>query len=276
MFTRVNPNPIRKSPRIIFLFSTFLFALIPLSQTQASWPDKPLDYLFDGPAMPEPTSSSNEEAQKSSSLEEPQTINTTPLIQSSPPTPKASLYDTTPEGRKIDRVYYLDGTVQSETDLFSDKYNGFYRTFHKNGQLDTELRYQNGWLIYDKAFDEAGRPLFRNGSVTTYYADGHLYEVSEYRNDKKHGTEKIYYYDGTTLVDVWHYFDGRQADIHKRFDANGNFVYSEDWGYPTYYVKNLQSIVVTLTALVVFLLIGLIVKIRQQAKSRLVAKSTVE
>ena len=141
--------------------------------------------------------------------------------------------------RKIERVYYSDGGIQSETNLFSDKNNGFYKTFHKNGQLETELRYKEGWLVYDQAFDQKWRSIFRNGMIKTYYANGNLYTESEYKNNRRNGIEKIYYYDGKTLVDVWHYLNGRQAGIHIRNDANGNFVFEEDWGYPAYYVIGL-------------------------------------
>ena len=142
--------------------------------------------------------------------------------------------------RKIEKVYYLDGALFSETDLFSDRYNGFYRTFHPNGRLASEVRYKNGFQIYDKAFDDEGNPIHREGVVRTHYADGTLYEATEYHNDKKNGRERIYYYDGTTLVAERFYSDGRKVDVHKIYDEAGRFMEDEDWGYPTSYIDELR------------------------------------
>ena len=157
--------------------------------------------------------------------------------------------------RKIDKVYYADGALFSETNLFSDKYNGFYKTYYKNGQLAAEIRYKDGWQIYDKAFAEAGQPVFRNGPFQTYYASGQVASIGEYKNDMKNGTETFYYYDGRTVVDIWHYLNGRQVGQHIRNDAAGNFVYADDWGYPTYYVESLQVVIYGLTGLI-FMLAG--------------------
>lgn len=155
------------------------------------------------------------------------------------------------EPRKIDEVFDLKGRLYSQTDLFSDKNNGFYKIYHPNGRLASELRYKDGWQVYDKAFDEDGNPIIRKGVINTYYADGHLESTGMYRNDQKQGVHKYFYYDGTTVVDIWHYLDGRQVDYHIRNDANGNFLYQEDKGYPTYYVKKLQSAVMILAALLI-------------------------
>ena len=159
--------------------------------------------------------------------------------------------------RKIEKVYYLDGALFSETDLFSDKYNGFYKTYHRNGQIATEIHYKDGFQIYDKAFDEQGRPMIRNGIFKTYYADGHLASLGEYRNDLKNGEEKFYYYDGSTIVDIWHYMNGRQVGEHIRNDNYGHFLSRDDWGYPMYFVRVLQNTIFLLGGLVILFLIGL-------------------
>jgi hypothetical protein len=158
------------------------------------------------------------------------------------------------EPRKIDKAYYDADSVFSETDLFSDRNNGFYKTYHRNGRLRSEVRYKNGWLIYDKAFNEQGQPVFRSGIVKDYYANGVLSEVGHYRNDQQEGEATYYYYDGKTVVDIWHYLNGRQAGYHIRNDAQGNFVFREDWGYPSYHVEKLEKHIKRLYALGAFLL----------------------
>ncbi len=165
-----------------------------------------------------------------------------------------------PPARKIEKVWYDQGHLFSETDLFSDRNNGFYKTYHRNGQPRTEVRYKNGWLIYDKAFDESGQPIIRQGEVKDFYADGTLCEVVRYKNDKKEGEAKYFFYDGKTVVDVWHYLNGRQAGIHTRNNAQGQFVYQEDWGYPSGYVQKLKRVIQGLSALAILLitLIGLL------------------
>jgi len=160
--------------------------------------------------------------------------------------------------RKIEKVWYDKDHVFSETDLFSDINNGFYKTYHRNSQLRSEVRYKNGWLIYDAAFDENGKPLFRDGEAKDYYADGTLSEIGYYKNNLKDGEAKYFYYDGKTVVDVWHYMDGRQVGIHTRNNAGGNFVYQEDWGYPTSYVEKLQKTIKRLEVAVGFLVLLMI------------------
>ena len=139
--------------------------------------------------------------------------------------------------RKIDKVYRFDGSVFSETNLFSDRYNGFYITYHNNGGIDTELRYKDGELIYNKAFDEKGNPIHREGLSKTHYANGNLYEEINYRNDIKNGLEKIYYYDGKTLVAQGNYWNNRRVGKHKVYDESGHFIEEVDRGYPTAYVQ---------------------------------------
>lgn len=160
--------------------------------------------------------------------------------------------------RNIEKVYNEDGSVFSETNLFSDRENGFYRTFHKNGKLAAEIRYKTGFQIYDKAFDENSQPIFRNGIFKTYYASGQLCSIGEYQNDMKNGTETFYYYDGTTVVDIWHYMNGRKVGSHIRNDAAGNFVTEEDWGYPSYYVDSLKVVIGGQLFLIMLAAFGLI------------------
>lgn len=170
--------------------------------------------------------------------------------------PQPALPDVTPEGRKIERVFAVGGKLFSETDLFSDRYNGFYKVYHPNGQLSTEVRYKDGWQIYDKAFDEQGRPLFRSGIVKEYYGGGTtLASEGPYRNDTKHGEFKYYGYDGVTIVDIWHYMKGRKVGRHVRYDASGRFISEDDWGYPTAYVEKLKYAIAGLTGFVLILLV---------------------
>jgi antitoxin component YwqK of YwqJK toxin-antitoxin module len=143
--------------------------------------------------------------------------------------------------RKIEKVYYLNGSLFSETDLFSDRYNGFYKTYHKDGGIDTELRYKDGRIIYNQAFDRQGRPIYRHGLIKTYYADGSLYEEIFYKKDMKNGLEKVYYYDGKTVVAQGHYWNNRKVGVHQICDPAGRLREEIDWGYPTGYVRNLYK-----------------------------------
>ena len=61
------------------------------------------------------------------------------------------------------------------------------------------------------------------------------------------------FYDGKTIVDIWHFLNGRQVGSHIRNDAAGNLVYKQDWGYPTYYVEFLMRIIYGLIAVIVSL-----------------------
>ena len=46
------------------------------------------------------------------------------------------------QGRKIDEVFDLQGKLFSQTNLFSDRNNGFYRTFYPDGSLAKEIIYR--------------------------------------------------------------------------------------------------------------------------------------
>jgi len=195
-------------------------------------------------------------------------ISTADVVVPAPVVPvKPAIPDVTSEGRKIERVFFADGKLYSETDLFSDKYNGFYKTFHPSGQLSTEVRYKDGWQIYDKAFDPQGQPLLRNGIVKEYYGGGTtLASQGSYRNDMKNGEFKYYYYDGKTVVDVWHYMNGRKSKKHSRYDRSSNLISQEDWGYSTDYVQKLKYVIAILSIMVMVLLL---LRIRTKVKQLL-------
>ncbi len=152
--------------------------------------------------------------------------------------------------RPIDKVYYTNGDVFSETNLFSDRNNGFYNTYHHNRQMATTTVYQDGKEILNRAFDEEGKPIIRNGTFKTYYADGTVASAGKYRNDLKNGEFKYYFYDGVTVVDVWHYWNGTKVGEHVRNDQNGKFVSSEDLGYPSQYVQELEGTILVLGGVV--------------------------
>lgn len=171
-------------------------------------------------------------------------------------------------GRKIDKFYDGEGNLFSETDLFSDPSNGFYRSYHRNGRVALEVRYRNGLVTHDKAFDEKGRPIFRQGKVKTYYANCHLASVEHYRNDAKNGKAVYYNTDGVTVVDIWNYMDGRKVGEHIRNDRYGHFSYSEDWGYPATYVQKFQNIIKILGGFLVLGLSGLIFYMIKSRRAR--------
>lgn len=172
------------------------------------------------------------------------------------------------QGRKIDEVFDLQGKLFSQTNLFSDRNNGFYRTFYPDGSLAKEIIYRGGWEVSDKAFDPSGQPLKREGMVETHYADGSLESVGKYYHDLKQGEFKSFYYDGMTVVDRWQYLDGRRVGIHVRNDSNGNFLFQEDWGYPTSYVRKLQNIIAAMALIFVVILFWAWIKVRHQAQGR--------
>ena len=73
----------------------------------------------------------------------------------------------------------------------------------------------------------------------------------------KNGEEKFFFYDGVTVVDIWHYMNGRQVGEHIRNDNYGHFLSRDDWGYPMYFVRVLQNTIFLLGGLVILFLIGL-------------------
>ncbi len=156
----------------------------------------------------------------------------------------------TEEERPIDKVYYTNGDLFSSTDLFSDRNNGFYNTYHHNGALATTTIYQDGLEIVDKAFDEQGKQIKRNGTFKTYYADGTVASSGTYRKDLKNGTFKFFYYDGKTVVDVWHYLNGHKVGEHIRNDEQGKFRFREDLRYPSYYVRHLENTIMILCGMI--------------------------
>lgn len=150
-------------------------------------------------------------------------------------------------------MYYPEGSLFSETNLFSG-HSGFYRTFHKNGTLAEEKCYdavsvakEHAWEeTSDRAWGENGNPLVREGLIKTYYANGALNEETEYKNDKKNGRQRVYYYNGKTIVAERYFLENKRVGIHTTYDGSGHLVQEEDWGYPTWYTEQLRTTISSL------------------------------
>jgi len=80
----------------------------------------------------------------------------------------------------------------SETDLFSDIITAFTRRITAMASRAVRCANTNGWLVYDAASDETGKPLFREGEVKDYYADGTLSEIGHYKTTSKTAKRRIF------------------------------------------------------------------------------------
>lgn len=103
----------------------------------------------------------------------------------------------------VEKWYYENGKLMSETPYKDNKANGvdkMYYENYENGRLMGEARYKN-----DK----------QNGVAKWYYANGRLMGKARYKNGKRNGVEKAYYSSSEPFADViWNNGEITSAKCH--------------------------------------------------------------
>ncbi len=136
-------------------------------------------------------------------------------------------------GKVIEREYYSDGGLKSETELKDGKRNGMVRNYSERGRLLSTTEYVNdlreGWLINYSS--ETGAPelkgFFKNdtqsGPVIQYYREGMLFRESNYVKGRIDGVVKTFWANGKLKAENF-YKMGKLSVGLKEYDKEGNLI----------------------------------------------------
>lgn len=141
------------------------------------------------------------------------------------------------------RLFYDDGSPYVLTTLLDDEFEGEYKYYLETGGLKQKKFYSNGKLDgrYLAYFD-VGEDLLEydtnykegeiSGDLIEYYADGKIFSVVNFKNDKRHGKEIQYYWNGNKSLDA-DYSEGDLQGAYITYHSNGKIkdIGQADKGY---------------------------------------------
>lgn len=130
------------------------------------------------------------------------------------------------------KQFYEDGSPYVVTTLKDGEYEGEYKYYVETGGLKQKKQFSNGKLNGKyMAYFDVGEALkeyntdYKDGAIfgdlIEYYADGKVYSVVNFENDKRHGKEIQYYWNEKKLLDAG-YKDGNLQGPYIAYHANGN------------------------------------------------------
>lgn len=154
----------------------------------------------------------------------------------------------------IVQEYHKNGYLKHETDYKDGVKEGFERWYYSNGDLDSERFYVNGKLdgqdssYYgnpDSDYKDDECKDIKPEERHRYHPVGSYWDVTNYKNGKKHGVSRSYYYNKLAYEEnykddkldgpwkSYHYFmgmlagegyykDGKEEGFEKRYDEHGN------------------------------------------------------
>jgi antitoxin component YwqK of YwqJK toxin-antitoxin module len=109
------------------------------------------------------------------------------------------------------KFYSIQGVLESEGNMEYKQRIGKWLYYHKDGKsIIAEEIYSQGLL---------------NGESTTFYENGKITEILNYKNGKLHGKVKRYSKEGVLLDDLF-YEEGKLHGLAKYFNAQGGLRYS--------------------------------------------------
>jgi antitoxin component YwqK of YwqJK toxin-antitoxin module len=173
------------------------------------------------------------------------------LRTSIPDTAQEVVHESWETGAKKSADYYLEGqqigyrswtrsgTIEMEYGIKDGKMHGPFRTWHENGHLCEEARYVEGKEHgLTKQYDHAGRLLgsyaMEHGTGIDLWlaSDGSLSEERHYKDGLRHGYERWWNGDNTTVWKEEHYWQGEAQGIFREWNEHGRL----RRGYPRYFV----------------------------------------
>jgi antitoxin component YwqK of YwqJK toxin-antitoxin module len=116
---------------------------------------------------------------------------------------KSGIYDND-NGKKTE--YYDDKTIKSEYNLLNGKFNGAFKFYHENGNIQKISKYSNDILSgkvieYDENGSKSAEYNVSNdkkNGLLTYFENNKISYTANYKEDMKNGLYTGFYYDDTT------------------------------------------------------------------------------
>lgn len=109
----------------------------------------------------------------------------------------------------IQKWYYENGTLKSESTYKNDKIDGVYKEFYDNKQLKSVEFYING---------------IQSGKAEKYYKNGKLKQEADYKDDYPVGIEKEYYENGSIKRETL-YKSKKKNGLEKQYYETGEVQY---------------------------------------------------
>ena len=104
-------------------------------------------------------------------------------------------------------IYYeSDSSYISAGRYYSDNKIGKWETFHKNGQLYSEIRHENGFSYVENTWDSIGNQMIRdgNGEEIYKYPNGNINYRRNIKNGLNHGFIESFYENGNLRFKEYH------------------------------------------------------------------------
>jgi antitoxin component YwqK of YwqJK toxin-antitoxin module len=111
------------------------------------------------------------------------------------------------------RTYYKNGQLNTEVNMKDGKLNGILKTYFENGQLKGEMNYIDGVI---------------EGYTKTYFENGQLKLDANMRDGEPEGSNKVYYENGQLRGEV-NYKNGKRNGIFKEYDNSGKLISSRTY-----------------------------------------------
>ncbi len=107
------------------------------------------------------------------------------------------------------RRYLINGTLSEEKNYREGVLHGMYKVYWETGALKISGRYKEGlydgkWEYFDEQGMKAGEATFTEGSgvMTGYHKNGRISREVSYRNNLKHGRERIWSPEGELIEQI--------------------------------------------------------------------------
>ena len=129
---------------------------------------------------------------------------------------------------EIKKTYHSDGTLRSEYETINGVSHGYYRQYHKNGQLQVETYYENGRqkegiVVSYHSNGQLARRVFvdsmnlLNGDFEEFFSNGGIKARGFYRYDKRFDRE-VYHANGVLKKETIFDGNGHVSSVHKTLD----------------------------------------------------------
>lgn len=130
------------------------------------------------------------------------------------------------------KQFYDDGSPYVVAEFKEDEFEGEYKYYLETGGLKQKKQFSNGKLNGKYlAYFDVGEALMEYdtdykegaifGDLIEYYADGKVYSIVNFENDKRQGKETQYYWNTKKSLDAG-YKDGNLQGTYITYHSNGN------------------------------------------------------
>jgi len=136
---------------------------------------------------------------------------------------------------KNDGIYLTyfnrNGQISSEVKWENGSVIGDYKSWYKNGQLSLKVSYKNGvrdgiqkayYLDGTPKYEDSYKNGWKNGSVKDWFENGQLKKEEHFKDDKRHGISQRYYNNGQ--IQTEQHFKSGELVKRIEWEENGDLL----------------------------------------------------